>query len=188
MCFVPDADLFKAVRRGDVEVVTSTIERLDADGVVLTGGRHLHADVIVTATGLTLSPFGGIELVVDGAKVDPTSSLTYRALMLSGVPNFVFTVGYTNASWTLKVDLVAEFTCRLLAHMASRGYRQVVPVRDPSVGEVPLMDFTSGYVLRALDRLPHQGDREPWRLRQSYLRDRRTIRRAPLEDGVLEFT
>ena len=188
MCFVPDADLFKAVRRGDVEVVTSTIERLDADGIVLTGGRHLHADVIVTATGLTLSPFGGIELVVDGEKVDPTSSLTYRALMLSGVPNFVFTVGYTNASWTLKVDLVAEFTCRLLAHMASRGYRQVVPVRDSSVGEVPLMDFTSGYVLRALDQLPHQGDREPWRLRQSYLRDRRTIRRAPLEDGVLEFT
>jgi monooxygenase len=188
MCFVPDADLFTAVRRGDAEVVTSTIERLDAEGVVLTGGRHLRADVIVTATGLTLSPFGGIELVVDGEKLDPTSSLTYRALMLSGVPNFVFTVGYTNASWTLKVDLVAEFTCRLLAHMASRGYRKVVPVRDPSVGEVPLMDFTSGYVLRALDRLPHQGDREPWRLRQSYLRDRRTIRRAPLEDGVLEFT
>jgi cation diffusion facilitator CzcD-associated flavoprotein CzcO len=188
MCFVPDADLFKAVRRGDAEVVTSTIERLDAEGVVLTGGRHLSADVIVTATGLTLSPFGGIELVVDGEKLDPTSSLTYRALMLSGVPNFVFTVGYTNASWTLKVDLVAEFTCRLLAHMASRGYRKVVPVRDPSVGEVPLMDFTSGYVLRGLDRLPHQGDREPWRLRQSYLRDRRTIRRAPLEDGVLEFT
>jgi cation diffusion facilitator CzcD-associated flavoprotein CzcO len=188
MCFVPDADLFKAVRRGDADVVTSTIERFDADGVVLTGGRHLHADVIVTATGLTLSPFGGIELVVDGEKLDPTASLTYRALMLSGVPNFVFTVGYTNASWTLKVDLVAEFTCRLLAHMVDRGYRQVVPVRDPSVGEVPLMDFTSGYVLRALDQLPHQGDRDPWRLRQSYLRDRRTIRHAPLEDGVLSFS
>ena len=188
MCFVPDADLFQAVRRGDAEVVTSTIERFDADGVVLTGGRHLHADVIVTATGLTLSPFGGIELVVDGEKVDPRSSMTYRALMLSGVPNFVFTVGYTNASWTLKVDLVAEFTCRLLAFMADRGYRAVVPVRDPSVGEVPLMDFTSGYVLRALDQLPHQGDREPWRLRQSYLRDRRTLRRGPLEDGVLKFS
>jgi cation diffusion facilitator CzcD-associated flavoprotein CzcO len=188
MCFVPDADLFKAVRRGDAEVVTSTIDRFDADGVVLTGGRHLHADVIVTATGLTLSPFGGIELVVDGERLDPTTSLTYRALMLSGVPNFVFTVGYTNASWTLKVDLVAEFTCRLLAHMADRDYRRVVPVRDPSVNEVPLMDFTSGYVLRALDQLPHQGDREPWRLRQSYLRDRRTIRRAPLEDGVLTFS
>jgi monooxygenase len=188
MCFVPDADLFKAVRRGDAEVVTSTIERFDADGIVLAGGRHLHADVIVTATGLTLSPFGGVEIVVDGEKVDLPSAMTYRALMLSGVPNFVFTVGYTNASWTLKVDLVAEFTCRLLAHMAERGYRRVVPVRDPAVGEVPLMDFTSGYVLRALDQLPHQGDREPWQLRQSYLRDRRTLRRAPLEDGVLEFS
>jgi monooxygenase len=188
MCFVPDADLFEAVRRDDAEIVTSTIERFDADGIVLTGGRHLHADVIVTATGLTLAPFGGIELMVDGDKVDPTGSMTYRALMLSGVPNFVFTVGYTNASWTLKVDLVAEFTCRLLAHMTERGYRQVVPVRDPSVGETPLMDFTSGYILRALDQLPHQGDREPWRLRQSYLRDRRTIRRASLEDGVLAFS
>jgi cation diffusion facilitator CzcD-associated flavoprotein CzcO len=185
---VPDADLIKAVRRGDAEVVTSTIERLDADGVVLTGGRHLHADVIVTATGLTLSPFGGIELEVDGEKIDPASAMTYRALMLSGVPNFVFTIGYTNASWTLKVDLVAEFTCRLLRHLARHGYRRVVPRPDPSVGHVPLMDFTSGYVLRALDQLPHQGDRDPWRLRQSYLRDRWTLRRAPLDDGVLEFS
>jgi cation diffusion facilitator CzcD-associated flavoprotein CzcO len=188
MCFVPDADLFTAVRHGDVGVVTSPVERFDEDGVVLTGGRHLHADVIVTATGLTLSPFGGIDLVVDGEKLDPTTAMTYRALMLSGVPNFVFTVGYTNASWTLKVDLVAEFTCRLLAHMAAHGYRRVVPVRDPAVAETPLMDFTSGYILRALDQLPHQGDREPWRLRQSYLRDRRTLRRAPLEDGVLAFS
>ena len=188
MCFVPDADLFKAVRRGDAEIVTSTIERFDSDGIVLSGGRHLPADVIVTATGLTLSPFGGIELIVDGEKVDPSTAMTYRALMLSGVPNFVFTVGYTNASWTLKVDLVAEFTCRLLTYLAEHGYRRVVPRRDPTVGEVPLMDFTSGYVLRALDQLPHQGDREPWRLRQSYLRDRRTIRRAPLDDGVLDFS
>jgi cation diffusion facilitator CzcD-associated flavoprotein CzcO len=188
MCFVPDADLFTAIRRGEAEVVTSTIEGFDADGILLTGGRHLHADVIVTATGLTLSPFGGIELVVDGAKVDPSRAMTYRALMLGGVPNFVFTVGYTNASWTLKVDLVGDFTCRVLAHMAEHGYRRVVPVPDPSVRERPLMDFTSGYVLRALDRLPHQGDRDPWRLRQNYLRDRRTIRRAPLEDGVLAFS
>ncbi|MGC4109977.1 MAG: NAD(P)/FAD-dependent oxidoreductase [Nocardioides sp.] len=188
MCFVPDGDLFRAVRRGDAEVLTATIERLDADGVVLSGGRHLPADVLVTATGLTLSPFGGIELVVDGEKVDPARAMTYRALMLSDVPNFVFTVGYTNASWTLKVDLVAEFTCRLLELMARRGYRRVVPRRDPAVREVPLIDFSSGYVLRALDQLPHQGDRDPWRLRQSYLRDRRTIRRAALEDGVLDFS
>ena len=113
--------------------------------------------------------------------------MTYQALMLSGVPNFVFTVGYTNASWTLKADLVAEFTCRLLAYLSAHGYRSVVPVRDPSVGELPFMDFTSGYVLRALDQLPRQGDREPWRLRQSYLHDRRTLRHASLDDGVLRF-
>jgi monooxygenase len=188
MCFVPDADLFKAIRSGRAEVVTSTIERFDETGIVLTGGRHLDADVIVTATGLRLSPFGGIELVVDGTTVDPSRTMTYQALMLSGVPNFVFTVGYTNASWTLKADLVAEFTCRLLAHLTARGYRSVVPIRDPSVGELPFMDFTSGYVLRALDQLPRQGDREPWQLRQSYLHDRRTLRSATLEDGVLRFT
>jgi cation diffusion facilitator CzcD-associated flavoprotein CzcO len=183
VCFTPDAELFRAIRHGDAEVVTATIERFDADGIVLTGGRHLDADVIVTATGLELSPFGG----VDGRKVDPSQELTYRALMLSGVPNFVYTIGYTNASWTLKADLVADFTCRLLAHLAEHGCRSVVPVRDPSVGELPLMDFTSGYVLRALDRLPHQGDREPWRLRQSYRHDRRTLRSGDLEDGVLQF-
>jgi cation diffusion facilitator CzcD-associated flavoprotein CzcO len=187
MCFVPDADLFREIRRGRAEVVTATIERFDADGIVLAGGRHLDADVIITATGLELSPFSDIELDVDGVKVDPSQELTYRALMLSGVPNFVFTVGYTNASWTLKADLVAEYTCRLLAHLRDRGYRSVVPVRDPGVGERPFMDFRSGYVLRALDRLPKQGDREPWRLRQSWFYDRRALRRGDLEDGVLQF-
>jgi cation diffusion facilitator CzcD-associated flavoprotein CzcO len=188
MCFVPDGDLFQAVRRGEVEIVTSSVERFDADGVVLSDGRHLRADIIVTATGLTLSPFGGIELAVDGEKVDPSSLMTYRALMLGGVPNFVFTIGYTNASWTLKVDLVAEFTCRLLRHLAEHGWRRVVPRPDPSVGRAPLIDFTSGYVVRAIDQLPHQGDRDPWRLRQSYLRDRRTLLRSRLDDGVLEFS
>jgi monooxygenase len=188
VCFVPDGDLFKALRRGIAEVVTATIDRFDETGVVLSGGRHLDADVIVTATGLRLSPFGGIDLVVDETPVDPSVEMTYRALMLTGVPNFAFTVGYTNASWTLKVDLVAEFCCRLLAFMSERGYRSVVPVRDPSVPALPFMDFTSGYVLRALDQLPRQGDREPWRLRQSYLHDRRTIRHAALEDGILAFS
>ena len=187
LCFVPDGDLFKAVRRGRAEVVTATIERFDADGIVLSGGRHLDADVVVTATGLELAPFGDLVLDVDGEKVDPAHELTYRALMLSGVPNFVYTVGYTNASWTLKADLVAEYTCRLLAHLRDHGYRSVVPVRDEGVVERPFMDFTSGYVLRALDQLPKQGDREPWRLRQSYWYDRKVLRRGDLEDGVLRF-
>jgi monooxygenase len=187
MCFVPDADLFRALRRGSAEVVTATIERFDAAGIVLAGGRHLDADVVVSATGLRLSPFGDIELDVDGHKVDPSQELTYRALMLSGVPNFVYTVGYTNASWTLKADLVADYVCRLLAHLRVRGYRSVVPVREPGIGERPFMDFTSGYVLRALDQLPKQGDREPWMLRQSYRYDRKVLRRGDLEDGVLRF-
>jgi monooxygenase len=187
MCFVPDADLFRAVRRGAAEVVTATIDRFDSHGIVLTGGRHVDADLVISATGLTLSPFGGIELVVDGRVVDPSREMTYRALMLTGVPNFVFTVGYTNASWTLKVDLVAEFVCRLLSFMSAHGHQRVVPERTGTVRERPFIDFTSGYVLRALDQLPKQGDREPWRLKQSYLHDRRVIRRGRLDDGVLSF-
>jgi hypothetical protein len=107
--------------------------------------------------------------------------------MLSGVPNFAFTIGYTNASWTLKADLVAEFVCRLLAHMDAQGHRSVVPQPDEGIGQAPFMDFSSGYVLRALDSLPKQGDREPWKLRQNYLYDVRTIRKDSIDDGVLRF-
>jgi monooxygenase len=187
LCLVPDGDLFRAIRHGQAEVVTATIDRFDSTGIRLADGRHLDADLVVTATGLTLSPFGGIELVVDGVPIDPAKTMAYRALMLSGVPNFVFTVGYTNASWTLKADLVAEFVTRLLAHLDAHGHRSVRPVRDPRVGELPFMDFQAGYVLRALDRLPRQGDREPWQLRQDYRRDVRTIRRSELDDGVLDY-
>ncbi|MGI8523615.1 MAG: flavin-containing monooxygenase [Nocardioides sp.] len=188
VCFVPDADLFRSIGRGGAEVVTDTIETFDQTGIVLTSGRHLDADIVVTATGLELQVFGGVDTFVDGAPVDPTQQMAYRALMLSGMPNFAFTIGYTNASWTLKADLVAEYVCRLLDHLDASGARSVVPVRDPSVGERPLMDFQPGYVLRALDRLPHQGDREPWMLRQNYLRDARTLRRAPLDDTALRFS
>ena len=143
--------------------------------------------MIVTATGLQILAFGGIELVVDGEPVDLPATMAYKALMLSGVPNFVFTVGYTNASWTLKADLVSEYVVRLLRHLDEIGARSVVPVREPDVEERPFMDFTSGYVLRALDRLPRQGDRAPWRLKQNYLTDLRTIRRGRIDDGVLAF-
>jgi cation diffusion facilitator CzcD-associated flavoprotein CzcO len=188
VCPVPDADLFRAIRSGRVSVVTDTIETFTERGLRLASGRELEAVVVVTATGLSLVPFGGFDLTVDGSSVSLPDTMAYKALMLSGVPNFVFTVGYTNASWTLKADLVAEFVSRLLTFMRERGYRSVVPLRDPSMPIEPFMDFTSGYVVRALDLLPKQGSREPWRLRQSYLRDLRTIRRGPLEDGVLEFS
>jgi cation diffusion facilitator CzcD-associated flavoprotein CzcO len=124
---------------------------------------------------------------VDGVKVAVGDTMAYKALMLSGVPNFVFTIGYTNASWTLKADLVADYVVRLLGHMDEHGHRTVVAPADDEVGPAPFMDFSSGYVVRALDALPQQGDREPWKLRQNYLHDLRTIRRRPIDDGVLHF-
>ena len=188
LCFVPDGDLFKAMRHGQASVVTDHIESFTETGIELRSGEHLDADVVVTATGLTLKAMGGVELTVDGVPVKMHETLTYRALMLSDVPNFAFTIGYTNASWTLKADLVADFVCRLLTHMDESGVRQVVAPRDPSVGEERLIDFSSGYILRALDELPRQGDREPWKLRQNYLRDVRAINHQPVADGVLQFT
>ncbi|HEY0952575.1 NAD(P)/FAD-dependent oxidoreductase [Nocardioides sp.] len=187
LCFVPDGDLFKAMRAGRASVVTGHIERFTETGIRLTSGEELEADVIVTATGLTLKAMGGVELVVDGAPVKMSETMTYKALMLSDVPNFVFTIGYTNASWTLKADLVADFVCRLLTYMDEHGVRRVVAPRDPSVGEQRLIDFSSGYILRALDQLPRQGDREPWKLRQNYLKDMRSINHDRLDDGVLTF-
>ncbi len=187
LCFVPDGDLFRALREGRASVVTDTIETFTPTGIRLASGRELDADVIVTATGLQLLPFGGMDLVVDGEPVDYSRTMAYKALMLSGVPNFVYTVGYTNASWTLKADLVSTYVVRLLRHMDRIGARSVVPVRQPQVGEVPFMDFQSGYVLRSLDRLPKQGDRSPWRLKQNYLTDLRTIKHVDIDDGVLAF-
>jgi monooxygenase len=187
LCFVPDGDLFHALRKGRASMVTDTIETFTPTGIRLASGLELEADVIVTATGLQLLPFGGMELVVDGEPVDYSQTMAYKALMLSGVPNFVYTVGYTNASWTLKADLVSAYVVRLLRHLDRIGARSVVPVRQPEVGEVPFMDFQSGYVLRSLDRLPKQGDRSPWRLKQNYLTDLRTIKRGTIDDGVLAF-
>ena len=187
LCLIPDGDLFRAISEDRVTVVTDTIETFTARGVRLTSGEELEADLVVTATGLVLVPFGKISLVVDGAKVSLPDTMAYKALMLAGVPNFVYTVGYTNASWTLKADLVAEFVCRLLEHMDLEGYRSVVPVPDPTVTPEPFMDFQAGYVLRSLDQLPTQGSREPWKLRQSYFHDRLLIRRGELDDGVLRF-
>jgi cation diffusion facilitator CzcD-associated flavoprotein CzcO len=187
LCFVPDGDLFRALRKGQASIVTDTIETFTPTGIRLTSGQELEADVIVTATGLQLLAFGGLELVVDGEPVDFSKTMAYKALMLSGVPNFAYTVGYTNASWTLKADLVSTYVVRLLQHLDRIGARSAVPVRQPDVAEIPFMDFQSGYVLRALDRLPKQGDRAPWRLKQNYLTDLRTIKRGEIDDGVLAF-
>jgi monooxygenase len=189
MCLVPNGDLFKAIRDGDATVVTDTIERFTEDGIKLDSGEQLEADVIVTATGLNLLFLGGMELIVDGEPVDISEKMAYKGMMLSGVPNCAFTVGYTNASWTLKADLTSEYVCRVLAHMDAHGYRKSVPeLSDPSVEEMPLLDFTSGYVQRSLHEFPKQGSKEPWKLRQNYVLDIRTIRRGPIDDGAMRFS
>ena len=151
-------------------------------------GRELDADLIVTATGLNLLALGGIELAVDGHEVSLPETISYKGMMLSDVPNLAIALGYTNASWTLKCDLTCEYVCRLLAHMDAHGYRQCTPRnRDPSLRTEPFIDFSSGYVRRAIDQFPRQGSRRPWRLYQNYALDIVALRLAALEDGALEF-
>ena len=187
VCFVPDGDLFRAIREGRAEVVTDRVERFEADGLRLASGRLLPADIVVTATGLKVEAFGGAVLDVDGKRIEPGAAMTYKGLMLAGVPNAAFVVGYTNASWTLKADLVSAYVCRLLNFMRRRGYRTVVPVRPDGVAERPLIDFTSGYVQRALDAMPKQGDRPPWALHQNYVRDTILLRWGSVRDRAVRF-
>ena len=188
MCVVPDGDLFKALADGSAEIVTDTIETFDEGGIRLSSGERLDADVVVTATGLNLLFLGGMRVSLDGSEHDLTQAYVYKGMMLSGIPNFAFTIGYTNASWTLKADLTAEYVCRLLRHMDAGGYDSCAPQLGPGgVTEIPLLDFSSGYVVRALDHLPKQGAEEPWRLKQNYPMDLRALRHGDLEDGAMQF-
>jgi cation diffusion facilitator CzcD-associated flavoprotein CzcO len=188
MCFVPDSDLFKAISAGAASVVTDQIETFTERGVRLSSGEELEADIVVSATGLKLVPLGGLELSVDGRDVEIGETLAYRAMMLAGVPNLAWVVGYTNISWTLRCNLTCAYVCRLLNHMDAHGYRYCVPeLDDPDVDRQPFVDLKSGYVLRAIDSFPKQGPARPWRGYQNYMRDLRYIGRAPLEDGTLRF-
>jgi monooxygenase len=189
LCLVPDGDLFAAIAAGRADVVTDRIESFTESGIALESGDELEADVVITATGLNLLFLGGVELSVDGEPVDIPSSLAYKGMMLSDVPNMAFTLGYTNASWTLKADLTSEYMCRLIAYMDTHGYTQCVPrVTDPSVETAPVIDLNSGYVLRALAQLPKQGTKEPWKLRQNYAVDLRALRRGSVVDGAMQFS
>jgi cation diffusion facilitator CzcD-associated flavoprotein CzcO len=188
LCLVPDADLFRTMNEGRVSVVTDQIETFTEDGLSLKSGEHLAADIVVTATGLVLKLFSGMQLVVDNAPVELPKTLVYKGMMFSDVPNFAYAVGYTNASWTLKCDLTAEYVCRLLNHMDQHGYDVCTPrVRDPDIEDEPVIDFNSGYVLRGLDSLPRQGSKTPWRLHQNYVKDLRMMRYGRVEDGTMEF-
>ena len=188
LCVVPDGDLFAAITAGDASVVTDTVVRYTSTGLLLASGQELDADVVVTATGLELLLVGGMELSVDGVVVVAPETVAYKGMMLTGVPNFAFAIGYTNASWTLKCDLVSRYVCRLLDHLERHGYDTVVPVppRDPE--RLPLLDLSAGYVRRALESLPKQGTRPPWRLLQSYRQDVHLFTRAPLTDDGITFT
>ncbi|MDU6240491.1 MAG: NAD(P)/FAD-dependent oxidoreductase, partial [Bradyrhizobium sp.] len=189
LCLVPDGDLFKTIREQRASVVTAGIESFTARGLRLSDGRELEADVIVTATGLVLQVLGGIEVMVDGRKVDFAKALNYKGMMYSDVPNLAATLGYTNASWTLKCDLTCEYVCRLLNYMDRHGYRQCMPHNDDaSVTPLPSLSFSSGYVQRAVADLPKQGSKRPWRLYQNYALDIISLRFGKVDDGVMRYS
>ncbi len=188
LCFVPDGDLFKAIRAGTATVVTDRIETFTQGGVRLVSGRELEADIIITATGLRLLPFGGIEMTVDERRVEPPQTVAYRGVMLSGVPNFVFSIGYTTRSWTLKVGLVCEYFCRVLRYLDAHGHAACVPeLPSGDMDTRPLLDFSAGYVTRSLHELPRQGSAAPWNLPMSHLVNGRQLRRAPIADPSVRF-
>ena len=192
LCLIPNADLFKAIRGGKAEVVTDGIAGITASGVQLESGQHIDADILITATGLTLEVHGGVRFSVDGKPVHFPDTLNYKGMMYSGVPNLASVFGYVNASWTLRADLTAEYVCQVLNRMGELGMRQCTPLigeDDSDMGIQPwIVGFAPGYIARAMDRFPKQGDRDPWRNTQNYLQDRKMVRRGILEDGALTFS
>jgi monooxygenase len=188
LCLVPDSDLFEAIAEGRASIVTDAIETFTETGVELASGEELEADVIVTATGLNLLLFGGVDMAVDGEPVDFSKTIAYKGMMICGVPNFAMALGYTNASWTLKCDLIAHYVCRLLNHMAEHRHEIATPQPpEPSLPTEPFIDFNSGYVLRSIEKLPKQGATSPWRLHQNWFRDVRLLKRGPVDDSM-EFS
>jgi monooxygenase len=190
ICRVPDGDMFASIRQGKLEIVTDHIERFDATGIQLKSGKHLDADIIVTATGLVLQALGGVKYDVDGQDIEPGKLVMYKGFMYSNVPNMIYFTGYFNASWTLKVDLVADFACRLLKHMDVTGAKQVTPVAGEEVFTKPGRPnrFLSGYILRAAGKMPRMGADFPWFTEQNYFWDRKTLLRGEVDDGTLQFS
>jgi monooxygenase len=189
VCLIPDSDLLVAIRAGKASIATDEVETFTEEGLQLKSGELLPADIIVTATGLNLKLLGGMRIRIDGAAVNPVQSLSYKGMMYSDIPNFASAFGYTNASWTLKSDLTAEYMCRLLNYMQAHGYDYCAPRRrDPSVLEEPAITLTSGYLQRSNDLLPKQGSKKPWRLHQNYARDLLALKLGRINDGAMEFT
>jgi cation diffusion facilitator CzcD-associated flavoprotein CzcO len=189
LCLAVDGDFFAAIRSGKASVVTDLIETFTENGIRLKSGNLLEADIIVTATGLKLKSLGGVQVALDGALIDVTKRLSYKGLMIRGVPNLSFTLGYSNASWTLKCNLVALYVCRLLNHMSAHGYDCATPAGDePAMVADPAINLNSGYIRRGIELLPKQGSAAPWRFNQNYLLDLRDLKFAAVDDGTMEFT
>lgn len=188
VCLVPDGDLFRVLRSGRASIVTDTVDRFTETGLLLGSGRMLDADIIVTATGLRMQMLGGMSLTVDGAPVSAAGRLTYKGMMLDGIPNLAFAFGYTNASWTLKCDLTARYVCRLLNHMAATNMKICVPKADPSSETEAMVEFSSGYIERATAVLPRQGVRAPWKVHQNYLLDMLDLKLKRVDDGTMHFS
>jgi monooxygenase len=189
LCLVPDADLFEAIKSGRASVATDEIDTFTERGIRLKSGQELEADVIITATGLAMQTVGGIEIVVDGRKVNPGETLTYKGVMMSGVPNLASVFGYINASWTLKADLICNYVCRLLNFMDRKAVRQATPVSGGESVAAPFVErFTAGYIQRGLAAWPKQGAKAPWRAHQNYLKDVMSLKWSSVDDGVLAFS
>jgi monooxygenase len=189
LCLIPNGDLFAALKTGQASVVTDQIETFTHDGLKLASGETLDADIIVTATGLDLQVLGGLEVTVDGRKIDFSKTMNYKGLMYSDVPNFASAFGYTNASWTLKCDLTCAYVCRLLNYMDRHGYRQCMPQNsDPSVTPEPWVSFTSGYVQRSIAKMPKQGSKKPWKLYQNYALDIVSLKFGSMSDDAMKFS
>jgi len=191
LCLVPDSDLFKAIRSQKAEIVTDTIKGFNQSGIELESGQQLQADIIVTATGLNLVTLGEMEFVVDSQPVDFAKTWTYKGFAFSGIPNLATSWGYINASWTLRADLTCEYVCRLLNHMRETNTKSCTPTLRFGDKDMPqkswIESFSSGYMRRAMHKMPRQGDREPWINPQNYKRDRKMFRKSPVDDGVMLF-
>lgn len=187
LCFVPNDDLFNAIRARKVDMVTEHIERFTKKGILLKSGEELEADIIVPATGLDVELWGKMKLSVDGYPVDPTQLTNYKGMMFSQLPNFVWVFGYTNASWTLKAELSFDYVCRLLNYMDENGHQSVYPFRNTAASNTRIVDLQSGYVQRAIDKIPSQGDAFPWCNKDLYFKDLLAIKHSKLVDGVLSF-
>ena len=187
---MPDADLFVAIREGRASVATDQIETFTEKGIQLKSGKELEADIVVTATGLVLEILGGIEVRVDGKRVDFSETLSYKGVMFSDVPNLASVFGYINASWTLKADLICSYVARLIAYMDKKGYAQVTPRnREPAMARAAFIEhFSSGYVQRSLAKLPKQGAKPPWRVKQNYFADMMSLKYAAIPTKALEFS